>query len=119
MDKYLKKVSELVLTPIRKILCIEISSAVIFHGRELNLVSKCRHMNKLSCGKKINGGWFGKKGVSTPRSTTSKPIYINLLCLCTFRSGTFRLIIVTVITMVSILVTSIIIILITTITMSK
>ena len=52
IDKYSKKVSSLVLTPIRKGLCIEIASAVIFHGRVLNLVSKCRQMNKLSCGKK-------------------------------------------------------------------
>ena len=52
IDKYSKKVSALALTPIRKSLCIEISSTVIFHGRELNFMSKCRKMNKLSCGKK-------------------------------------------------------------------
>ena len=52
IDKYSKKVSVLALMIVRKILWIEISSAVIFHGRELNWVSKCRQMNKLSCGKK-------------------------------------------------------------------
>ena len=56
IDKYSKKVSELAATPVRKSLCIKISSAVIFHGRELSLVSKCRQMNKLSRGEKINGG---------------------------------------------------------------
>ena len=54
MDKYTKKVSALALTPLRKSLCIEISRAVIFHGRELNLVLKCRHIKTLSCGKKKN-----------------------------------------------------------------
>ena len=47
IEKYSKKVSALVLTPVTKSLCIKISSDVIFHGRELNLVSKCRQMNKL------------------------------------------------------------------------
>ena len=56
IDKCSKKVSELALTPIRKSLCIEISSAVIFHSIKLNLVSKCRQMNKLSCSKKIIEG---------------------------------------------------------------
>ena len=56
IDKYSKKVSVIALAPVRKSLRIEISSDVIFHGRELNLVSKRRQMNKLSCGKKINGG---------------------------------------------------------------
>ena len=55
-DKYSKKVSALALAPARKSFCIKISSAIIFQGRELNLVSKCRQMNKLSCGKKIKGG---------------------------------------------------------------
>ena len=55
IDMYSKKVSALALAPVTKSLCIKISSAVIFHGRELNLVSKCRQMNKLSCGNKING----------------------------------------------------------------
>ena len=52
IDNYSKKVSALALTPVRKGLFIESSSAVIFHGRELNLVSKCRQMDKLSCVKK-------------------------------------------------------------------
>ena len=56
IDKYSKKVSVLALTPARKSLCIKISSAVIFHGGEFNLMSKSKQMNKLSCGKKINGG---------------------------------------------------------------
>ena len=56
IEKYSKKVSELVLTPIIKSLRIKISSAVIFHGRELKMVPKCSQMNKLSCGKKINAG---------------------------------------------------------------
>ena len=44
-----KKVSVLALAPVRKSLCIKISSAII-------LVSKCRQMNKPSSGEKINGG---------------------------------------------------------------
>ena len=56
IEKYSKKVSELVLTPIIKSLRIEISSAIIFHGRELKFLPKCSQMNKLSCGKKINAG---------------------------------------------------------------
>ena len=51
-----KLVSELVLMPVRKSLCIKISSAVIYYDREFNLVLKCRQMSKLSCGKKINRG---------------------------------------------------------------
>ena len=53
--------------PIRKRLCIKISSAIIFYGRELNLVSKCRQMNKLSFGKKNKRVSLEKKHVSTPR----------------------------------------------------
>ena len=56
IEKYSKKVSLLALMPIIKSLCMEISSAVSFHGRELKLVPKCRQMNKLSCGIKIFGG---------------------------------------------------------------
>ena len=56
IDKYSKQVSPLALMPVRKSLCIKISSTIIFHDRELNLVSKFRHMNKLSRGKKINRG---------------------------------------------------------------
>ena len=53
IDKYSKKVGALTLTPVWKSLCVEISSAVIFHN---NLVAKCRQMNKFSCDKKVNGG---------------------------------------------------------------
>ena len=34
----------------KKIFCSEISNAFIFYARELNLVLKCRQMNKLDCG---------------------------------------------------------------------
>ena len=70
INKYSKKVSELVLTAVRKNLCIDISSAVIFHGRELNLVSKCRQINKLSCGKKYMGISL-EKIASAPLALTS------------------------------------------------
>ena len=65
IEKYSKKVSALALMPVIKSLCIKISSAVSFHGRELKLVPKCSQMNKLSCGKKINGGQFGKNAQKT------------------------------------------------------
>ena len=78
--------------PVRKSLCIKISSAVIFHGRELDLVSKCRQMNKLSYGKKQIGVRLGKKASAPLVRPMSKPIYINPLGLCTFRFGTLYLI---------------------------
>ena len=55
-EKCSKKLSALALMPVIKSLRIEISSAISFHGRELKLVPKGSQMNKLSCGKKINGG---------------------------------------------------------------
>ena len=42
IDKYSEKVRAVALAPVRKSLCVEISSTVIFHGRELNLMSNCR-----------------------------------------------------------------------------
>ena len=61
IEKYSKKASTLALTPVIKSLRIKISSAISFHGRELKFVPKCSQMNKLSCGKKINGGLVWKK----------------------------------------------------------
>ena len=78
MDKYSKKVRELVLTPVKKSLCIDISSAVIFHGRELNLMSKCRQMDKLSCGKN-KWGLIWRKKHQHP-SLDPCPILFTLTC---------------------------------------
>ena len=53
IEKYSKKVLfvySLALPRIRKRFCLEISSAFIFYARELNLVPKCKQMNKLYCG---------------------------------------------------------------------
>ena len=50
IEKYSKKVSALALPQTRKSFCSEISSAVIYYDRELNLVSKCRKMNNLYWG---------------------------------------------------------------------
>ena len=55
-------------------------------------MSKCRQMNKLSCGKKINGVSLEKNASAPLARPMSKPIYINLLGLSTFRFGTLRLI---------------------------
>ena len=62
-----KKVSALALTIVRKSLRIKISSAVIFHCRELSLMSESREMNKLSCIKKKK-----KMGVSLEKTTTKR-----------------------------------------------
>ena len=43
---YLSRVE---ITDAIKSFCSEISSAFIFYARELNLVSKCRQINKLYC----------------------------------------------------------------------
>ena len=56
IEKYSKKVSVLALTAVIETLCLEISSAVSFHVRELKFVPKCSQMNKLSCSKEINVG---------------------------------------------------------------
>ena len=63
---------------VRKSLCIKISSAIIFHCRELNLVSKCRQINKIPCGKKNRWGVSLEKKNQNP----------SLVCLA--KNGKFH-----------------------------
>ena len=64
IEKYSKKshcLSACECYPHNKKFCLEISSTISFYARELNLVSKCRQMNKLYCEIIKRRGKYGEK----------------------------------------------------------
>ena len=83
------EVLQVEITDTIKSFCLEIFSAFSFYARELNLMSKCRQMNKLYCEIIKIGGKDGRKKHYELKSPIRRKVYTES-CIRRYSSNTVR-----------------------------